>query len=80
MATIHIDIETIPSQSPDVIQSFKDNVKPPATYSKPESIAKWLSEIKEWADSPNIIVMALGNKVLNFKTFKKGWYGRGEIG
>lgn len=37
-----------------------------------ESIAKWLSEIKEWADSPNIIVMALGNKVLNFKTFKKG--------
>jgi hypothetical protein len=33
-----------------------------------ESIAKWLSEIKEWADSPNIIVMALGNKVLNFKT------------
>lgn len=47
MATIHIDIETIPSQNHEVIQAFKDNVKPPATYSKAESIAKWLEDNRD---------------------------------
>jgi GTPase SAR1 family protein len=26
------------------------------------NLEKWLSEIREWADSPNIVVMMLGNK------------------
>lgn len=26
------------------------------------SLERWLSEIREWADSPNIVVMMLGNK------------------
>lgn len=26
------------------------------------SLERWLNEIKEWADSPNIVVMMLGNK------------------
>jgi GTPase SAR1 family protein len=34
------------------------------------NIEKWLSEIKEWADTPNIIVMMLGNKVLIGSTCK----------
>lgn len=26
------------------------------------SLERWLNEIREWADSPNIVVMMLGNK------------------
>jgi Ras-related protein Rab-11A len=28
-----------------------------------ESIERWYTEIKEWADSPNIVIMMIGNKV-----------------
>lgn len=39
-----LDIETIPSQWPGIRDEYAAAVKPPATYSKPESIAKWLEE------------------------------------
>lgn len=40
----YIDIETIPTDRTDVIESFAAQVKPPATYKKPESIAQWMAE------------------------------------
>lgn len=40
----YIDIETIPTDRTDVIESFASQVKPPATYKKPESIAQWIEE------------------------------------
>ena len=41
---IYIDIETIPAQRPDVLEDIKANIKPPATYKKPESIAEWMEK------------------------------------
>lgn len=38
---LYLDIETIPTSNPDVIAYLKANIKPPATYKKPESIAEW---------------------------------------
>ena len=43
---IFLDIETIPSQRPDVRALVAANVAPPATMSKPETIAKWEAEAK----------------------------------
>lgn len=45
----YFDIETIPSQSPALLQRLRDQVKPPATYKKPESIEEWLRENRETA-------------------------------
>lgn len=47
MAIIYIDIETLPTQNPVLIQSFKDNIKAPGNYSKQESIDKWLEENRD---------------------------------
>lgn len=44
---VYVDIETIPSQSPDLLAKFCDDVKAPAQYKKPESIAAWLDENRE---------------------------------
>ena len=44
MSTIFLDIETLPTDRTDVIESLKTNIKPPATYKKPESIAAWFEE------------------------------------
>jgi hypothetical protein len=44
---ITLDIETCPSQSPEVRAEFLANVKPPATYKKSESIAEWMNENAE---------------------------------
>ena len=41
---IFLDIETIPSQSPDLLAKFRAEVTAPASYKKPESIAEWLAE------------------------------------
>jgi hypothetical protein len=46
---IYLDIETIPCQSPDLIAMIGEGVKPPATMSKPETIAKWEAESKSAA-------------------------------
>lgn len=47
MAIIYIDIETLPTQNPVLIQSFKDSIKAPGNYSKQESIDKWLEENRD---------------------------------
>ncbi len=44
MATIFIDIQTIPSQNRTVIDRITQSIKPPANYSHPDSIAKWYRE------------------------------------
>ncbi|HJV75393.1 MAG TPA: hypothetical protein VJ654_14295 [Noviherbaspirillum sp.] len=47
MTQIYIDIETCPSQSEELKAEFLANVKAPAQYKKPESIAEWLKENAE---------------------------------
>lgn len=42
--TLILDIETIGTSRPDVIDYIAATVKPPATFKKPESIAKWHEE------------------------------------
>ena len=41
MHNVFIDIETIPVQCPDRRAKLLADAKPPANYSKPETIAKW---------------------------------------
>ena len=41
---VYFDIETIPSQSPELLAEYEKNVTPPASCKKPESIEKWLEE------------------------------------
>lgn len=46
---IYLDIETIPTQNP-LHQTFVvENLKAPANYKKPESIAEWIEENKQTA-------------------------------
>ncbi|MGR1582469.1 ribonuclease H-like domain-containing protein [Thalassobius sp. S69A] len=42
-----VDIETIPAQGPESLESAKAAVKPPANIKKPESIQKWMDENAE---------------------------------
>jgi DNA polymerase elongation subunit (family B) len=44
MTAIYLDIETIPSQSPDLLAKLRADVKPPGNIKKPESIAAWMEE------------------------------------
>jgi hypothetical protein len=44
MATIFIDIQTIPLQDPQLIAHITETIKPPATYKHPDSIEKWYQE------------------------------------
>ena len=44
MNDIYLDIETIPSQSPDYLEEVRSNITAPAQYKKPESIAAWIAE------------------------------------
>lgn len=46
---IYLDIETIPSQDPALLEAFKAEVTPPATYKKQDSIDAWLAENRETA-------------------------------
>lgn len=43
---LFIDIETVPTRRSDVIEQLAAAIKPPANYSKPETIAKWEAEQK----------------------------------
>lgn len=43
MTFTYLDIETLPSQLPEVAALFRAEVKPPATFKKPESIAEWMA-------------------------------------
>lgn len=44
---IYLDIETIPSQSPEVKKEIADGITAPAQYKKQESIDQWLAENRE---------------------------------
>lgn len=44
---IFLDLETCPAQDPAVRADIRANIKAPATYKKPESIAEWLAENAE---------------------------------
>ena len=47
MDPFYIDIETIPNQSPELLAAFAKDVKAPASFKKPESIAEWLAENRD---------------------------------
>jgi hypothetical protein len=49
MIDIFLDIETIPSQSPEYRAKVRESIKPPAQFKKPESIAEWLRDNTESA-------------------------------
>lgn len=38
---IYLDVETIPSMNPWAKSEIRDNIKPPATHKKPETVAQW---------------------------------------
>lgn len=46
---VYFDLETIPSQDPAILEKLRADVKAPATFKKPESIAEWLAENRETA-------------------------------
>lgn len=41
---ITIDIETLPDLTPGALDAIKSAVRPPANYSKPETVEKWMME------------------------------------
>jgi DNA polymerase elongation subunit (family B) len=43
---LYLDIETIPSQSPEVHARIAETIKPPANYKKAETIAEWVKNEK----------------------------------
>lgn len=43
---LYLDIETIPSQSPEVRAEIEANISPPGNYKKPETIAEWAKNEK----------------------------------
>ena len=49
MTTLYFDIETIPTDLDWVIDDLRANIKPPAQYKKPESIAEWMEVNAEQA-------------------------------
>lgn len=46
MTYLYLDIETIPSQSPEVHAQIAETITAPGNYKKPESIAQWEAEQK----------------------------------
>lgn len=44
MPTIYLDIETIPTTDPELVEFLGAKVAPPKNYKKPEAIAKWWEE------------------------------------
>ena len=43
----YVDIETIPDQAPGALDAIRQTIRPPANYSKPETVAKWMAENAE---------------------------------
>jgi hypothetical protein len=43
---LYLDIETIPSQSPEVHARIAESITPPGNYKKPETIAEWVEKEK----------------------------------
>jgi 3'-5' exonuclease len=59
MHNVFLDIETLPSQCPDYRAKVRAGIKPPANYSKPETITKWMAENAESATDEAIAKTAL---------------------
>jgi hypothetical protein len=57
---LYFDIESIPSQAPDARDLVRATIKPPATYKKAETIAKWWEE-----DAPAAIEEAYRKQALD---------------
>lgn len=57
---LYFDVETIPSQAPDARDLVRATIKPPATYKKAETIAKWWEE-----DAPAAIEEAYRKQALD---------------
>ena len=49
MINVYVDLETIPSQSPDYRKVVRGKIKPPGNIKKQESIDKWMAENAETA-------------------------------
>lgn len=56
---IFLDIETTPTRDPDVLADIRANIRPPASYKKPESIAAWYESEGEAAAEEAIARTAL---------------------
>lgn len=41
---ITLDLETIPTQAEGALEAIRQTVRPPGSYSKPESVQKWMDE------------------------------------
>lgn len=63
--SLFFDIETLPTDDPEVIQILSDKCKPPGNYSKPDTIAAW-----ERDEKPKMLADAIS------KTGLDGTYGR----
>lgn len=64
MRYIYLDIETLPSANPALIDRIRSGIKPPGQYKKPESIAEWMA-----ANAESAVAEELG------KTALDGLYG-----
>lgn len=63
--TLFFDLETLPTEDPEVIAMLAEKIKTPANYSNPGTIAKWEAEEK-----PKLVADAIN------KTSFDGTYGR----
>jgi hypothetical protein len=59
MRYLHIDIETLSSTDPALIDKIRAGVKPPGQYKKPESIAEWMAANAESATQEELAKTAL---------------------
>lgn len=59
MSYLYLDIETIPAQSPEVRAKIAEQVTPPASMKKAETIAAWVAEQKPAAIEEAIAKTAL---------------------
>lgn len=41
---VYFDMESIPSDSPDLLERYKSNLKPPANMKNPDTIEKWWND------------------------------------
>lgn len=60
---VYIDIETIPTQSPDLQTYVSETLKAPANYKDPEKISAWLEENKAEAVNKTSLDGAFGEIV-----------------
>lgn len=54
MINVFLDIETIPSQSPEYAAKVREGIKPPGNIKKPESVLAWLEENADSAAAEQI--------------------------